>query len=161
MPKVTSKDPGSVLKSFLEAYQLNPSKLAAAVKLSQSTIRQITLNKMKISIPVALRFAKFFGNSVGFWTDIQLQYDLANSAKDAKLSAALKGIQKVKKPAPEKKPAAKAKSKTASAKAGAKKTGTRGKKAADVKKTSIGKKKTGKSRVASAAKKPGRKPKAK
>jgi addiction module HigA family antidote len=112
MPKVTVKDPGSVLKSFLEEYQLNPSKIAAAVGLSQSTIRQIILNKMKISVPAALRFAKLFGNPVEFWINIQLEYDIANAAKDAKLSAILKGIQKAKKPAPGKKAAA--------AKAGAK-----------------------------------------
>jgi addiction module HigA family antidote len=106
MPKGTAKDPGSVLKSFLVEYQLNPAKIAAAVGLSQSTIRQITMNKMKISVPAALRFAKLFGNPVEFWVNLQLKYDIANAAKNAKLSAILKGIQKAKKPAPGKKPAA-------------------------------------------------------
>jgi addiction module HigA family antidote len=121
MPKATAKDPGSILKSFLEEYQLNPSKLAAAVKLSQSTIRQITLNKMKISIPIALRFAKYFGNPLEFWIDIQSQYDVAQSTKDPELSAILKDIQKAKKPAPG------AKVESLPLKGGAKKTGSAGK----------------------------------
>jgi addiction module HigA family antidote len=149
MPKATAKDPGSVLKSFLEEYQLNPSKLAAAVKLSQSTIRQITLNKMKISIPIALRFAKCFGNPVEFWIDTQVQYDVAESTKDAKLSAILKDIQKLKKEAPS------AKAVPASAKAGAKKP-------AAVKKTAAGKAPAEKkAETPASAKKNSRKPKVK
>jgi plasmid maintenance system antidote protein VapI len=66
MSKTIVKEPGAVLCSFIEKYQLNPSRLGVAVKLSQSTVRQITLNKMKISVPVALRLAKFFGNPVDF-----------------------------------------------------------------------------------------------
>ncbi|MDR2618179.1 MAG: HigA family addiction module antidote protein [Treponema sp.] len=104
MQKKVAKDPGSVLKSFIDEYQLNPSKLGSAVKLSQSTVRQITLNKMKISVPVAVRLAKFFGNPVDFWIDLQIKYELSEAAKDEKLNAALKEIQQAKKPAPAKKP---------------------------------------------------------
>jgi addiction module HigA family antidote len=150
MPKTTTKNPGSVLKSFLEEYQLNPSKLAAAVKLSQSTIRQITLNKMKISTPIALRFAKFFGNPVEFWIDVQSQYDIAESAKDPELSAILKDIQKAKKPAPGEK------AESASAKGGAKKTGAPGKSVNEKKGPRV--KKTDKP---AAAGRTGRKPKVK
>jgi addiction module HigA family antidote len=100
MSKITAKDPGTVLKAFLEEYQLNPSKVGVAVKLSQSTIRQITLNKIKISIPIALRFAKLFGNSADFWIELQTKYELGEIAKDAKLQKILKGIERAKKPAP-------------------------------------------------------------
>ena len=116
MPKITAKDPGTVLKEFLEEYQLNPSKMGVAVKLSQSTIRQITLNKIRISIPIALRFAKFFGNSADFWIELQTKYELAETAKDAGLQGILKGIEKAKKPAPGAKPAPKAAKKAAASK---------------------------------------------
>jgi addiction module HigA family antidote len=118
MAKSVTKDPGSVLKSFLAEYQLNPSRLGIAVKLSQSTVRQITLNKMKISVPVALRLAKFFGNPVEFWIDLQIKYELSEADKNAKLNAVLKEIQKAKKPAPRQEPEKKA----AVKKAGTKKT---------------------------------------
>jgi addiction module HigA family antidote len=120
MPKITAKDPGTVLKAFLEEYQLNPSKVGVAVKLSQSTIRQITLNKIKISIPIALRFAKLFGNTADFWIDLQTKYELAQNAKDAKLQGILKGIEKAKKPAPGAKKAAKPAKKAAASKKGGK-----------------------------------------
>ncbi|MDR1287732.1 MAG: HigA family addiction module antidote protein [Treponema sp.] len=98
----SSQIPGTVLKDFLDEYQLNPTQLAAALKLSQSAVRQITINKTRISVPVALRLSKFFGNSCDFWLDLQKNYDLAAAAKDGKLNAALKSIQKVKKPAAKK-----------------------------------------------------------
>ena len=100
MAKATSKAPGDVLLSFIEEYGINPTRLGAAVNLSQSTVRQITLNKMKISVPVALRLAKYFGNSIEFWTNLQLNYELAMAANDKELSEVLKGIQKIKKPVP-------------------------------------------------------------
>ena len=103
MPKSTAKDPGNVLQSFLDEYQLNPSKLGKDVVLSQSTIRQITLNKMKISVPIALRFAKYFGNSVEFWIDLQTKYSLAEAAEDKELDEVLQSIDKAVKPAQAKK----------------------------------------------------------
>ena len=105
MAKSTAKDPGTVLKSFLDEYQLNPSKLGKEVDLSQSTIRQITLNKMKISIPIALRFAKFFGNPVNFWINLQTNYSLAEAAEDAELIQTLDRINKAVKPSPAQKAA--------------------------------------------------------
>jgi addiction module HigA family antidote len=107
MAKITAKDPGTVLKAFLDEYQLNPSKLGKEVDLSQSTIRQITLNKMKISIPIALRFEKFFGNPVKYWIDLQTNYSLAEAAADAELNEVLKNINKAVKPSPAPKTAAK------------------------------------------------------
>jgi addiction module HigA family antidote len=97
MAKTTAKDPGSVLLSFIRDFGINPSKLGAAVKLSQSTIRQITLNKMKISVPVAFRLAKCFGNPAEFWIETQLNYELESASKDPELKADLKEIQKIKK----------------------------------------------------------------
>ena len=115
MAKITAKDPGTVLKLFLDEYQLNPSKLGKEVDLSQSTIRQITLNKMKISIPIALRFAKFFGNTVKFWIDLQTNYSLIEAEEDKTLGEIIKKINKAIKPAPVKKAAAKTGAKRATA----------------------------------------------
>jgi addiction module HigA family antidote len=94
MTKNTSKDPGSVLDSFIKEYGMNPTRLAAATHLSQSTVRQITLNKMRISVPIALRFAKYFGNPVDFWIDLQIQYELDKAARNTELQKILRGIKK-------------------------------------------------------------------
>jgi addiction module HigA family antidote len=111
MPKPANQTPGAVLQSLLDEYQLNPGKLGEAIKLSQSAVRQVVIGKTRISVPVALRLAKYFGNTAEYWIDLQNKYDLAEAAKDSELSAVLKGISKAKKPAPKKaeKPAAPAK----------------------------------------------------
>jgi addiction module HigA family antidote len=91
--------PGVVLKeSFLDVYQLTPAKLAEDLQLSQSAIRQILTNKTKISLNVALRLAKYFGNDVQYWIDLQNGYDLAEYGKDEEMIAVLKSIPKVQKP---------------------------------------------------------------
>jgi addiction module HigA family antidote len=108
MPKVQS--PGAVLKSLLDQYELNPTALARDIKLSQSAVRQITIEKAKISVSIALRLAKYFGTTAKYWLDIQSAYDLAESEKDPKLSDVIKTISKVKAAPPAaKKPAAPAK----------------------------------------------------
>ncbi|MDR2020190.1 MAG: HigA family addiction module antidote protein [Treponema sp.] len=111
MPKPAIQAPGIVLQSLLDEYQLNPGKLGEAIKLSQSAVRQVVIGKTRISVPVALRLAKYFGTTAEYWIDLQNKYDLAEAAKDGELSAVLKGIVKGKKPAPKKaaKPAAQAK----------------------------------------------------
>jgi addiction module HigA family antidote len=100
--------PGAILNALMEEYQLNPTKLAGEIKLSPSGVRQITTGKTRITAHVALRLSRFFGNTPEYWLDIQNKADLAEAAKDAELTDALKSISKAKKPAPEKKPAEKA-----------------------------------------------------
>ncbi|MDR1353903.1 MAG: HigA family addiction module antidote protein [Treponema sp.] len=108
MPKAQS--PGAVLKSLLDKYELNPTALARDIKLSQSAVRQITIEKAKISVSIALRLAKYFGTTAQYWLDIQSAYDLAEAERDPKLSDVIKTISKVKAPAPAaKKPAVPAK----------------------------------------------------
>jgi addiction module HigA family antidote len=96
MAKLAVQSPGTVLKALMDEYQLNPTKLAEAIKLNQSTVRQISIGKTKISVPVALRFAKYFGNTAEYWLNLQIQYDLSEAVKDSELAEILKGIQKAK-----------------------------------------------------------------
>jgi addiction module HigA family antidote len=114
------QSPGAVLKLFLRAYQLNPTSLAKQLKLSQATVRLLTLDKTRISVHVALRLSKFFNMKNDYWLKLQNEYDLASAAGNAKINAVLKKIPVAKKPAvsrlneqPEK---PKAKAKTAASK---------------------------------------------
>jgi addiction module HigA family antidote len=107
MAKQTLSSPSAVLKKLLEEYGLNPSKLAAAISFNQATLRLIILGKGKISCPIALRLARFFGNTPEYWLNLQNQYDISEAAKDKELTAVLKGIKKATKAAPAKKEAKK------------------------------------------------------
>ena len=93
-----NQTPAAVLNSLIEKYQLNPFLLSKAISLNYSTVHQILKGKAKITVPTALRFAKFFGQPSTFWLDLQRGEDLIEAAKDKKLSSILKGISKVKKP---------------------------------------------------------------
>jgi addiction module HigA family antidote len=78
MAKQTAKIPGVVLqKSFLDEYGLTPARVAQDTGLSQSAIRQILTGRTRISLNVAVRLAKYFGNTFQYWLDLQTQYDLA------------------------------------------------------------------------------------
>jgi addiction module HigA family antidote len=93
-----------VLKeSFLDEYGLTPAKLAEDTGLSQSAIRQILTGKTRISLNVAFRFAKYFGNTFQYWLDLQTQYDVAELQKDTAFTDAVKKISKAKKQLPVKK----------------------------------------------------------
>ena len=109
MPK-TTQTPASVLTALMEEYQLNPFSLSKEIKLSASGVRQIVTGKSKISVPTALRLAKFFGQTPVYWLNLQMDADLGEAGKDKELTAILKDISKVKKPAAKakSKPAAKA-----------------------------------------------------
>jgi addiction module HigA family antidote len=98
MPK-SIQSPGTVLKLFLRGYNLNPTSLARELKLSQATVRLLTLDKTKISVRVALLLAKFFDMKPQYWLDLQNNYDLSLAADNKKLTALLKSIPKAKKPA--------------------------------------------------------------
>ncbi|GHV95559.1 hypothetical protein AGMMS50293_18790 [Spirochaetia bacterium] len=92
------QSPGSVLKLFLRGYQLNPTNLAKELKLSQATVRLLTLDKTRISVHVALRLAKFFNMKPDYWLNLQNEYDLATASSNSKFNAVLKSISVAKKP---------------------------------------------------------------
>jgi addiction module HigA family antidote len=106
MKKQTVLVPGTVLKeNYLNAYQLSPGKLAEDIGLSASAVRNVLINKAKITLNVAVRLSKYFGTTVQYWVDLQNAYDMVELEKDTELNEALKKIQKAKQPVPVKQPA--------------------------------------------------------
>jgi addiction module HigA family antidote len=130
MAKTKSQTPGSVLKSQMAAYQLNPTSLSKAINANQITVRQISLDKSRISAPVALRLAKFFATKPEYWLTLQTQYDLLQASQDKALAQVLKDIKKVVKPSLAKKDAKAQASKKAAPKAKAAAKTVKGKAAA-------------------------------
>lgn len=78
--------PGEMLKEeFLAEYGLTQNELARAIGISANRITEIVNNRRRITADTALRLAVYFGNSPGFWMDLQTHYDLKLARK--KLSA--------------------------------------------------------------------------
>jgi addiction module HigA family antidote len=136
MAKTAVLVPGSVLKGLLDSYHIPVAKISEDIGLSPSAIRQLINNKLKISIIIALRLAKYFDKKAEYWIDLQTSYELSQLQKDPKTNAALKAIPKAKKlPAPAPKKAAKAPAAKRGSKGSVKKPGRKpaAKKVADKK----------------------------
>lgn len=114
------ESPGTFLTQLLEKNKLNPFRLSKDIHLSQSAVRLIALGKTRISVPVAMRLAKYFGTSPEDWLLMQMQWDIAEASKDKGLTDIVRNISRFKSsPASGKK--APASKKQASPKTGAKK----------------------------------------
>ena len=69
--------PGEILKEeFLDPMEISPYALAKSIFVDPPRIAAIIKGKRKITADTALRFSKFFGNSAGFWMNMQSRYDL-------------------------------------------------------------------------------------
>ena len=69
--------PGEILQEeFLEPMEISQSQLAQDVGVPIMRINKIIRGEKGISADTALRFARYFGMSVEFWTGIQTHYDV-------------------------------------------------------------------------------------
>jgi addiction module HigA family antidote len=116
MAKQKIAAPADALKGFMDEYQVSVATLAADIQLSGSAVRQLLYGKMRVSLPVAGRLAKYFGTTIQYWTDMQGAVDFAEFKDNEKLLKEINGIAKAKKPKTP--PPAKAAPKAASTRAG-------------------------------------------
>lgn len=69
--------PGVMLREeFLNPLGITQRELTDAVHVPYQRVNEIVNERRGITPSTALRFGKFFGNSPGFWMNLQLRYDL-------------------------------------------------------------------------------------
>jgi addiction module HigA family antidote len=86
--------PGAMLlEEFLVPMDLTQRELAEGIRVPYQRVNEIVNGKRGITPSTALRLAKFFGNSEGFWMNLQLRWDLYH-AKESEASE-LKKIRRV------------------------------------------------------------------
>ena len=86
--KLPPMHPGEMLREeFLKPMGLTPYKVAKACGVPRTRIERIAREELGITADTALRLAKFFDTSVGFWMNLQSRYDIrmAERAIGAKL----------------------------------------------------------------------------
>jgi addiction module HigA family antidote len=84
--------PGEMLlEEFLVPLGLTQQELAKALHLPYQRINEIIHARRGMTPSTALRLAKFFGMSAGFWLNLQLRWDLYYAQK--RETAALANIQ--------------------------------------------------------------------
>ncbi len=69
--------PGEMLLvEFLDPMNLTQRELADGILVPYQRVNEIINGKRGITPSTALRLAKFFGNTEGFWMNLQLRWDL-------------------------------------------------------------------------------------
>lgn len=77
--------PGEILRyDFLEPMGLTQKKLADAIRVPFQRVNEIVSGKRGLTPSTALRLSKFFGNSAGFWMNLQMRCDLQTAIEREK-----------------------------------------------------------------------------
>ena len=81
MPRIPTNriptHPGEMLlEEFLKPMNLTQSDLANGIRVPYQRVNELVNGKRGITPSTALRLAKFFGTTAGFWTNLQLRWDL-------------------------------------------------------------------------------------
>jgi addiction module HigA family antidote len=74
--------PGLILREeFLDPLSITQRELADAILVPYQRVNEIINEKRGITPNTALRLAKYFGNTPGFWMNLQLRFDLYQAQK--------------------------------------------------------------------------------
>ena len=69
--------PGEMLlEEFLKPMKLTQRELADAIRVPYQRVNELINQKRGVTPSTALRLAKYFGMSPGFWMNLQLRWDL-------------------------------------------------------------------------------------
>ncbi len=94
----TPTHPGEMLlEEFLTPMGITQRELADGIRVPYQRVNELVNGKRGITPATALRVAKFFGMSAGFWMNMQLRWDLYHAERAE--ADALKKIQTLRKPA--------------------------------------------------------------
>ncbi|BDA73571.1 plasmid maintenance system antidote protein [Rivularia sp. IAM M-261] len=75
--------PGEILlKEFLEPMGISQQQLADTLHVPYQRINEIVNQKRGITPSTAVRLSKFFGNSSGFWLNLQQNWELYHVLKE-------------------------------------------------------------------------------
>jgi addiction module HigA family antidote len=69
--------PGEMLlEEFLKPMEITQRQLADSLRMPYQRVNEIVNGRRGITPATALRLAKYFGTSEGFWMNLQLRWDL-------------------------------------------------------------------------------------
>jgi len=74
--------PSTILQEeFLEPLGITAYRLSKEIKVQQTAISQIIKGSRKISVDMALRLSRYFGNSAQFWLNLQNYFDIESETE--------------------------------------------------------------------------------
>ncbi|MBI9083983.1 MAG: HigA family addiction module antidote protein [Desulfobacterales bacterium] len=72
--------PGEMLREdFMPDFDLNATLMASALGVSRQTINELMRERRSVTVVMALRLSRLFGNSPEFWLNAQHAWDLWDS----------------------------------------------------------------------------------
>ena len=75
--------PGEMLlKEFLEPMGLTQRELAVGIRVPYQRVNELVNGRRGVTPSTALRLSKFFGNSAGFWLNLQQRWDLYHAQRE-------------------------------------------------------------------------------
>lgn len=84
MERLPNIHPGEVLKEeFLVPMGISQYRLAKEIGVPESRISAICHGKRSIAADTAIRLARFFGTTAGFWLGLQADYDTEEAERGA------------------------------------------------------------------------------
>lgn len=81
-----------LLEEFLDPMDLTQRDLATAIDVPYQRVNELVNGRRGVTPSTALRLAKFFGTTPGFWLNFQLRWDLYHAQKEE--ADALKKIRR-------------------------------------------------------------------
>jgi addiction module HigA family antidote len=83
MPKTLAPvHPGRFLEELLQELSVSQAQLARAIGVSAMRVSHVVKGKRPVTADLALRLARFLGQSPQYWLTLQSRYDL-DRAQDA------------------------------------------------------------------------------
>ncbi len=77
MAKLQNVHPGEILlEEFLKPMEISQNRLARDIGVPPRRINEIVHGKRAVSADTALRLARYFETSEGFWMGLQTDFDL-------------------------------------------------------------------------------------
>jgi addiction module HigA family antidote len=88
--------PGEMLlEEFLKPMDISQRDLADGIRVPYQRVNELVNRRRGLTPATALRLAKYFGNTPGFWMNIQLRWELYHAQQSE--SATLRMIRRVRK----------------------------------------------------------------
>jgi len=88
--------PGKILKGeFMEPLGISQNGLARAIEVPPNRVNDILQGRRVITADTALRLARYFHNTPGFWMNLQSHYEIeCAKEKSAKAIRAIKPLRR-------------------------------------------------------------------
>ena len=88
--------PGEMLlEEFLKPMELSQRDVADGIRVPYQRVNELINRRRGVTPATALRLAKYFGNTPGFWMNLQLRWDLYHAQQSE--ADALRAIRRVRK----------------------------------------------------------------